>query len=356
MATNDVVVVSGYAPKDQTGIYAFGFDHATGALGAVGSFAGVENPSFAVVHPTQPWLYAVSETSANDGAPGAVWALRFEHDGTSFERINQQASGGDYPCHLALDATNRWLLVSNYGSGTVGVLPVGDDGSLGGMTELVQHRGSGPNKARQEGPHAHSATWTPDNRFVIVADLGIDQLVMYAFDHQAGTLMPHKEINTRPGAGPRHLAFHPSGEQVYVANELANTVAMYAYDAGNGTLNEQQTLPTLPEGAPENTVADIHIAPDGSRVYVSNRGHNSIAVYDVAPSGQLALVAITPCGGDSPRNFALAPGGEWLLVANQNSNGVVVLPLNNAAEPIGAAIGHAVVLQPSCVQWVPAYE
>lgn len=356
MTTNGLVFVSGYAPQDQAGIHAFRFDHATGALTTAGSFVGVENPSFAVVHPTRPCLYAASETAASDGTPGAVWALRFEHDGTSFEPIKQQASGGDHPCHLALDVANRWLLVSNYSSGTVGVLPVQEDGSLGAMTDLVRHEGNGPHKERQGGPHAHSATWTPDNRFAIVADLGIDQLVVYAFDHQAGTLAPHKEINTRPGAGPRHLVFHPNGEHVYVANELDNTVAVYRYNASNGMLHEQQTLPTLPQGAPENTVADIHIAPDGSRVYVSNRGHNSIAVYDVAPSGQLAPIAIVPCGGDTPRNFALAPGGEWLLVANQNSNGVAVLPVRDSAEPIGAAIGHAVVMKPSCVQWVPAYD
>ncbi len=354
MADHDLLFVSGYAPQAQAGMHAFRFDYATGALYAAGAFAGMENPSFIVVHGTQPWLYAASETAAGDGAPGTVWALRFRPDGTSFAAINHQASGGDHPCHLALDATQRWLVVSNYSSATVAVLPIQDDGSLGAMTDLVQHHGSGPNKERQAGPHAHSATWTPDNQFVIVADLGIDQLAVYAFDHGAGKLTPHKQIHTRPGAGPRHLAFHPNGAQVYVANELANTVAVYEYD-GAGGLHEQQTVSTLPPDAPPNTVADIHIAPDGSRVYVSNRGHNSIAVYDVAADGQLAPVAIVPCGGDTPRNFALAPGGDWLLVANQDSNGVAVLPLSEGTEPIGAAIGHAVVLKPSCVQWAQTH-
>lgn len=355
MATNDLVVVSGYATADQAGIHVFRFDPAAGALAAIGASAGVEHPSFVVAHPHQPWLYAASETSANDGAPGSVWALRFPRDGSAMEPLHHQESGGDSPCHLALDATNRWLLVSNYGSGTVGVLPVLEDGSLGAMTDLVQHAGNGPNTERQAGPHAHSATWTPDNRFVMVADLGIDQLVVYAFDHQAGTLAPHKQIHTRPGAGPRHLAFHPNGEHVYVANELNNTVAVYDYD-GAGGLHEQQTLPTLPPDAGENTVADIHLTPDGTRVYVSNRGHNSIAVYDVEVDGRLAPVAIMPCGGDWPRNFALAPGGGWLLVANQRSNGVAVLPAQAGADPLGAAIGHAVVLQPARVQWVAAYD
>ncbi len=355
MATNDLVFVSGYALPDQAGIYAFHFDQATGALAQASEWAGANNPSFVVVHPAQPLLYAASETAADDGTPGSVWALRLEDDGTSFVPINHQASGGDHPCHLALDATHRWLLVSNYSSGSVGVLPVENDGGLGAMTDLVQHEGNGPNAERQAGPHAHSATWTPDNQFVIVADLGIDQLVVYAFDHQAGKLAPHKQIQTRPGAGPRHLQFHPDGEHVYVANELDNTVAVYRYD-GTGNLHEQQVLSTLPPGAPANTVADIHIAPDGSRVYVSNRGHNSIAVYDVGADGQLTPVAIVPCGGDTPRNFALAPGGGWLLVANQGSNGVAVLPLNDGPDPIGAEIGHAIVKQPSCVQWVPAYE
>jgi 6-phosphogluconolactonase len=351
--TNDrLVLVGSYADADQPGIHALRFDEATGALAPCGAYAGIANPSFLVAHPSGRWVYAVSELSQPwNGAPGSVWALRLERDPWSLQPINQQPSGGDAPCHLRIDASGKWLLASNYSSGSVAVLPILADGALGEMTDLIQHHGSGPNPERQEGPHAHSATFAPDDRFAIVADLGMDELLVYRFDPAAGKLGAHTHVDARPGAGPRHVAFHPNGEYVYVANELDNTVSAYHYDAADGTLHERQTIETLPEGAPENTVADIHVSSSGRRVCVSNRGHNSIAAFDIAPTGQLERVAIAPCGGDCPRNFALAPGGRHMLVANQNSGEVVVLPLGDDGAP-GDPIARAAVPTASCVLFV----
>lgn len=348
--------ISGYAADNQPGIHACTFDDTTGKLSIHGSFAGVTSPSFLVVHPNERWLYAVSEThQQKDGVPGSVWAFRCTHEPWSLEPINQQASGGDWPCHLAIDATGRWLLVSNYASGTVGVLPILKDGALGELTDLVQHHGSGPNAERQDGPHAHSATFTPDQRFVVVADLGIDALIVYEFDPTAGRLREHSRTATRPSAGPRHIAFHPNGKYVFVANELDNTVAVYNYDAASGALQAQQIINTLPPNAPENTVADIHVSPTGDRVYVSNRGHDSITIFKVAADGQLALVAYRSCAGHVPRNFAIAPGGRFLLVANQQSDEVVVLPVQDDAEALGAPIARSTPINgPSCVHFVAA--
>jgi 6-phosphogluconolactonase len=348
-----VLYIGSYAAADQPGIYAFTFDDATGNLIEQGTFAGIVNPSFLLVHPNGRWLYAVSETSQQEnGTPGAVWAFRCSREPWSIEPINHQASGGDAPCHLEIDSTGRWLLVSNYSSGCVGVLPILDDGSLGEMTDLIQHNGSGPNAERQEGPHAHSATFTPDHHFAIVADLGIDALLVYAFDPVAGRLHVHTRISTRPGAGPRHMAFHPDGKHVLVANELDNTVAVYNYDAVSGELREWQTIDTLPPNAPESYVADIHVSPTGDRVYVSNRGHESIAVFQVEADGRLALIAIRPCGGRFPRNFALAPGNRFLLVANQHSDDVVVLPMQDDPETLDAPIASTAVRGASCVHFV----
>ncbi len=345
--------IGSYAAADQAGIHACTFDDATGELTARGSFVGVANPSFVVVHPHGYWLYAVSETSQQkDGMSGAVWAFRYTHEPWSMEPINHQPSGGDWPCHLVIDSSGRWLLVSNYGSGTVGVLPILADGTLGEMTDLIQHHGRGPHPERQEGPHAHSATFAPDQRFVIVADLGIDALLVYAFDPSAGRLRAHTHTTTRPGAGPRHMAFHPSGQCVYVANELDNTVAVYDYDATNGRLREQQIVDTLPPTPLENTVADIHVSPPGDRVYVSNRGHDSVAIFEVEADGRLAPVAIRSCGGQCPRNFAIAPGNHFLLVANQQSDEVGVLPVRGGSEALGAPIARAAVTRPSCVCFV----
>jgi 6-phosphogluconolactonase len=354
-SNQSLLFVGSYAAATQPGLYAFRFDDATGELTECGSFAGIVNPSFLVVHPNGRWLYTVSETSEqHDGTAGRVWAFRFERaavlDPLDIQPINYRPSGGDSPCHLQLDSAGEWLLVSNYGAGNVAVLPILPDGSLGAMTDLVQHHGSSANPHRQEGPHAHSAALAPDNHFAIVADLGMDQLLVYEFDSSAGKLIAHSHTDTRPGAGPRHIAFHPNGQRVYVANELDSTVNVYDYDPSNGALYERQTIDILPPGAPENMVADIHLAPSGQRVYVSNRGHNSLAVFDVEPDGRLTRVAIASCGGNWPRNFTLAPSDRFILVANQYSGDVSVLPVLTGSEAIGVPIARVAVAQASCVQ------
>jgi 6-phosphogluconolactonase len=353
MSANDqpLLFVGSYATADAPGIHAFRFDGATGALTAGRSFAGITHPSFLTVHPNRRWLYAVGETGlAANGAGGTVWALRFDAGTGAIEAINQRSSDGDYPCHVQLDATGQWLLASNYGTGSVAMYRIEPDGGLSEMIDFIQHHGSGPNAARQEGPHAHSATFTPDNRFAIVADLGIDQLVVYALDTAAGKLRPHGAVHTQPGAGPRHLAFHPNGRHVYLGNELGNTVNAYDYDAANGTLREVQTLTTVPGNAPETYVADVHVAPAGDRLYVSNRGHDSIAVYAIGADGRLTLIGTPSCGGKWPRNFAIAPGGRYVLAANQHSDNVAVLPAQ--AGGLGSAAANIEVPKPSCVQFV----
>lgn len=350
MASSNLVLAGSYAAADAPGIYLFEFDNASGALTQIGSFAGIASPSFLALHPNGEWVYAVSETSASGGAPGGVCALRFDRNNASFTLANQQPSGGDWPCHLCIDPTGSWLIVSNYGSGSVGVLPILEDGTLGDMAQLVQHSGSGPNPQRQEGPHAHSATPTPDGQLIAVADLGLDQLALYRLGN--GTLARHSTTAAQPGSGPRHVAFGADGRHLYLAHELNNTVTVYAYDGAAGALTELQTIATLPENAPESYVADIHVSPDGTRLYVSNRGHNSIAAYTIGGDGRLALAAIAPCGGDWPRNFAVAPGGEWLLVANQNSGDIAVLPAREGGNELGAAVGHAAVPGASFVHFI----
>jgi 6-phosphogluconolactonase len=353
MHSSSLIFASGYAPANQSGIQAFMFDETNGTLTLHGSFTGITNPSFIVIHPNQRWLYAVSETGINsDSKFGEVWAFRFEREPFSIEAINHQTTSGDWPCHLRIDATGKWIIATNYGTGNAAVYPILEDGSLGEMTDFVQHAGSGPNKERQEGPHAHSSIFTPDNRFAIIADLGIDQLVIYEFASSTGKLRLHASVNTTSGAGPRHLAVHPNGKWMYAANELNNTVTKYEYDAAKGTLLQRQSLLTIPSDSPENIVADSHISTNGERIYVSNRGHNSIAVYDIGPDGNLTLVNISTCGGNWPRNFALAPDGKFLLVANQYSNEVCVLPLLQGSATLGAPVARVTVTGASCIQFI----
>ncbi len=345
--------IGGYATAEQPGIHACTFDDATGELSNRSSFAGIVNPSYLLVHPNGRWLYAVSETSQQqDGTPGMVWALQCTRDPWSIEPINHQMSGGDWPCHLEINATGQWLLVSNYGSGTVSVLPILPDGALGEMTDLIQHKGRGPNSKRQEGPHVHSATFTPDQHFVLVADLGMDALIVYAFDTVAGRLREHTRISARQGVGPRFKVFHPGGQCVYVNNELDNTVVVYDYDAENGRLRERQIVETLPPNASESAIAGIQISPSGNRLYISNRGHDSISIFEIEADGRLMRLAIRPCGGQCPRNITITPSGRFLLVANQESNEVVVLPVLDGVEALGAPVARINVPGASCVYFV----
>jgi len=361
---SSTVFASGYAREDQTGIHAFQFDQSSGSLRQLGSFAGIANPSFIILHPNGRWLYAVSETAqVSDGMPGGVCALTIEQNPFSARILNRQPSGGDWPCHLRLDTSGNWLFVANYGTGSASVFPVLENGSLGPMSDRVQHNKEalikGQNPQRQERSHVHSVTLSPDNQFALVADLGIDQIVTYRFDQQLGKLTHHAETHTQPGAGPRHLAFHPNGRWLYVTNELDNTVVLYDYDLKDGTLKERQTVSSLPPIAPgaisdngtlENTLADIQISASGKRVYASNRGHNSLAVFDVGDDGRLTLLSTPSCGGNWPRNIALAPGDKFLLAANQYSNELCVLSILTGPGELSAPVARTDVAGASCIQ------
>lgn len=342
--------VGAYSSAAEPALHTVRFDNERGELTLLNSFTGIENPSFVIVHPNGRWLYTVSETGvASGGAVGSVWAFQIDGQTNELQPLNQQSTAGDWPCHLAIDPSGRWMAVSNYGSGSVAIFPILPDGRLGERRALMQHEGHGPNQQRQEGPHAHSTTFMPDNQTVIVADLGIDQLVVYDFDAEKGEVARKFAADALPGAGPRHLALHPNGRTVYVANELDSTVAVYGYDPDAGELTAGQSLPTVPAGVSENSVADIHLSPGGERLYVSNRGHNSIAVFAVADDGGLTTLAFPQCGGEWPRNFALGPAGKFVLVANRHTDAVVVLPVLNSGQFLGEPVGRLTIPQPSCI-------
>jgi 6-phosphogluconolactonase len=352
--------VGGYAPATEQSLHAFRLDEATGALTALGGFTGMASPSYLAAHPNGRWLYAASE--AGQGGPdsfGGVWALSYEPgESVTFETVNSQDARGTSPCHLTLDGTARWLVFANYGTGSAGVMPVRADGSLGELADFVQHQRSNANRPRQGEPHAHSATMTPDNNFVIICDLGLDKLMVYALNPETGRLRLHQQAEARPGAGPRHAAWHPDQKHLYVANELDSTIALYDYDADSGSLTEKQhlsTLPNRPAGASESTVADIHVTADGQRVLVSNRGDDSLAIFEIGDHGRLSLNTIQPCGGQVPRNFQFSPSGKWVLVANQNSNEVVVLPFGGGHDPLGEPVARAAVKAPAIIHFAPSH-
>jgi 6-phosphogluconolactonase len=347
-----VAFVGSYAPPEEQGIHVVTVD-ARGALMVVGGVGGIRNPSYVCVHPDGRHLYTVSETGmASDGVVGSVAALEIEEvDGTvSLTHLNGRSTGGDHPCHLSIDPSGRWLVTVNYGSGEVVLFPISDDGSLGGATAHVRHTGSGRHADRQAGPHPHGSVFSPDGRFVLVADLGIDRVIVYTLDDGDGSLEFHDAYDTAPGAGPRHIAFHPDGEFVFVVNELDTTVTVLAWDHGSGRLAEVHTVATLPpdvEGT--NLAAAVRVSPSGDRVHVSTRGADVVTSYSFDPSHGLEQLAVRSARGRWPRDIGLVPGGLGLLVANEHSDEVVLLPVPGEDVPMDHAVGTVAIGRPSAV-------
>jgi len=293
-------------------------------------------PSFLALHPNGKYLYAVNELAKFNGEEsGAVSAFSIDRKSGKLKLLNQVSSRGAGPCHISLDKTGKYVFVANYDSGTVAVFPVQSDGQLGKYTGYEKHIGSSVNKERQEGPHAHWIATSPDNRFLLTADLGIDKILISQFHLADGAFTPNKPnsgVKLKSGAGPRHATFSPSGKFFYVASELNSTVTAYSYGAKDGTLHELQTVSTLPKDfSGANDVAEVAVHPSGKFLYVSNRGRDSIAVFAIdALKGKLTSVADIATQGKTPRNFAIDPTGKYLLAANQGSNDIVVFKIDPA--------------------------
>jgi 6-phosphogluconolactonase len=304
-------------------------DRRSGKLTHVASVDAGANPSFLAIHPNGHVLYAVNELETYNGKPsGAVSAFTIARDTGALTLLDRQPSGGGAPCFVSVDRSGRVVLVANYSGGSVALLPIQANGALAPATQVVQHTGSGPDSERQSAPHAHCIIPDPSNRFALSADLGADRVFVYRLDLDGKSLkhVAGGDAVMRSGAGPRHVVFHPTLPLVFVTNELDSTAATLRFDAVRGTLTPLNTHSTIPSGwTGTNFPADIHIAPSGRTLYVSNRGHNSIAVFSVAePTGALALEQLVSTDGDWPRNFSLDPTGRWLLVANQRSGSIVV--------------------------------
>jgi len=348
-----LVFVGTYTNGDSEGIYSYSMDAETGALSPLGVTGGIENPSFLAIHPDGRHLYSTQET----GGTGGVFAYQIDTGTGELTYLSDEPSNGAAPCHLTVDRTGRWVLAANYSSGTVCVLPIAKDGGVGPASHVVQHEGSSIDPNRQKGPHAHSITLDAAGRYAFAADLGLDKVMIYRLDLEAGRLVPAEtaSADVAPGSGPRHFAFHPDGRHAYVINELGNTVTAFTYDAASGGLAEIQMVSTLPEGFEgESYCADIHVAPSGRFLYGSNRGHESIVIYAIDDqTGRLTLVGHEPTGGEWPRNFAIDPSGRFLLAANQHTDTIVIFEIDGETGKL-APTGHVTsVPAPACIVIVP---
>jgi 6-phosphogluconolactonase len=355
---NYLLYVGTYTTGESKGIYVYRYNTASGQLTPLGLAAESANPSFLAVAPNGKFLYAVNELQNFNGEKsGAVTAFAIDHKTGKLARLNQVASRGEDPCYISLDKTGKYVLVANYTSGNVAVFPVQKDGSLGEASAFVQHHGSGPNHERQEGPHAHWIQTTADNRFAIVADLGLDKLMVYRFDASNGSLTPNDPPagDLAPGEGPRHVAFAPDQKFAYSANELKSTVTAFSYDAEKGVLERFQTVSTVPKDfRGNNDAAEIHIHPNGRLLYTSNRGADSIAQFSIdGKSGSVALLDTFSTQGKSPRDFELDPDASHLLVANQDTGNVVVFRIDPATGRALPTPGQSIKIPaPVCLTFV----
>lgn len=345
-----------YTSNGSQGIYFADFDSSTGQLTSLTLAAQTAQPSFLAITADHKYLYAINELDQFKGQPvGAVSAFSIDGATGKLTLLNQVSSRGAGPAHITLDQTGRYILVANYGGGSVAVFARNSDGSLGELTSFVRHSGSSVNPQRQEAPHAHCIAMSADNRFAVVADLGLDELLEYPFNEKHGVLGEPRIIHTDPGVGPRHLVFSENGKFVYVINELASTVTIYWYDHHDGFMKALQTTSTLPANFKgENTDAEIALHPNGKFLYASNRGSDSITVFAVhGRKGTLTPIETVPTGGKTPRNFALAPSGEWLLAANQDSNTVFTFRVDKKTGRLTASGQPLQVLSPVMIDFVP---
>jgi 6-phosphogluconolactonase len=343
--------------SDSKGIYAYRFDSQTGTLISIGLAAETTNPSFLAIHPNHRFLYAVNEVGNYKGEKsGAVSAFAIDRKTGKLTLLNQVASRGSDPCYVSLDKTGKYVMVANYTGGSIAIFPVLEDGRLGEATAFVQHNGHGTNPKRQEGPHAHSIDASPDNQYVLVDDLGLDETLSYRFDSAKGMLAADPKIaKAEAGAGPRHIAFAPDGKFVYVINEMQSAVSAFRYETASGVLQSVQTVSIVPKNfSGENTAAEIEVSPSGKYLYASNRGHDSIAVFGIdKDKGSLTLIEHASTKGSNPRYFAIAPGGSLLFAANEKSDNIVVFRINRQTGKLTPTGEVLEVPQPVCMKFVP---
>ncbi len=349
------LIVGTYTSGKSEGVYVYQFNTKKGDSKLMDS-AKSSNPSFIAISPDKKFVYAVNENAdATMKNGGGVSSFSFDKKSGKLTFINNQSSGGSHPCYVTVDNTGKWLFAGNYSSGNFSLFPLNENGNIGIAKNNVQHFGKGPNTDRQEGPHVHGTFLTNDNKYLLVPDLGIDKVMTYQFDGATGNLTEAKEpfIQVPGGNGPRHLAFDPSEKHLYLVQELTGTIGAFTFADGKATLF--QTISTLPEDYKGSLgSADIHVSPDGKFLYASNRGDaDNLAIYSIdAATGILKLVGHQSTLGKTPRNFNFDPTGNFLLVANQNSDNIVIFKIDHNTGLLADTGKRINVPNPVCIKWI----
>ncbi len=351
---NTYLVIGTYTSTKSEGIYVYKFDTATAENSFV-SVAKISNPSFLTVSANKKFVYAVGENIDSTIQPigGTVTSFSFDKINGTLSKINKQPSAGKNPCYVTIDKNGKWLYVGNYSSGTVGLFKANKNGSINSLKQVITHEGSSKNAQRQNAPHVHATVLSADNKFLYVPDLGIDKVMIYAFDKKKKQLNYTSSAVSEPGSGPRHFTFHPNNKYAYLMEELTGTVVFYEVNKGSLKLNERiNAMPKDFSGALGS--ADIHVSPDGKFLYCSNRGEsNTISIFSIDPStGKLTIVGHQNTLGKTPRNFNFDPSGNFLLVANQNSDEIVIFKIDKKTGLLTDTGKKINVPKPVCLQWI----
>lgn len=348
-----LVFVGSYAEADHDGVYVYSFDEDSGQLALLDRVAGLKNPTFLNVDIRHLKLYAIAEGATGQGQRvGEAVSFAIDPVKGTLTELNRSLSVDAPTCHIQRDAGNRHLVVASYHGGKVGLLSLGEDGRVGRLLDVKQHEGRSVHPERQNQPHPHSACFSPDNRYLFVPDLGLDRVRAYTIDRSRNLLQWHADIELHPGAGPRHMAFHPAGSYAFVINEIDSTMTSFRYDAEAGRLHPIETVPTLPpDFRGGNTCAEVALSDDGKFVYGSNRGHDSIVVYAFdAAMGKLAFVEHVSTEGKHPRHFAWLPDGKHIIAANRDTDNLAVFRADRSTGKLRFTGHTARVSKPVCVQ------
>jgi 6-phosphogluconolactonase len=351
-----LVFAGSYAEAEESGVYVYAFDEESGTLTLTDEFVGLKNPTFLNVDANRKLLYAIAETVNQEGQKvGEAAAFSIDAAKGSIQIMNRAITVDSTTCHIQRDADSRFLTVTSYHGGMIGLISITEEGAIGEVLDVQQHEGSSQHPDRQDRPHPHSSFYSPDGRYLLVSDLGLDCIVTYALDAANGKLVRQNEVALHPGAGPRHLSFHPNGRFVYVINEVDSTITSFTFDSETGALTTLETVSTLPAAfKDENSCAEITISADGKYVYGSNRGHDSIVVYAIdTQTGLLSFVQHISVEGGHPRHFALTPSGRYLLAASRDTNNIAVFTVDKDNGKLTYSGNSTTVSKPVCV--VPIY-